>query len=423
MKSQLLIKDSTAAQLDENESSSQASSENSLIATAAPPKFRKRTESGPTSVRLGSGRVVATSSPARHPRRLPYRRPSRSQHSPERGRLLARRARWLSAGVLGILSLAGAAAAGIRHWRSRPIYLQTRPSPYTAQAVLQQNFEAKRVRAEAELAAGKLIPPTQKQGPIAYETRPGDTLQRLSQMFQVESAAIALSNGIDAKAKLTASQKVYIPRPKSIVRVVREGETLESIAAEYRLDPAAIARATPLEDFSRVEVGQTLTIPGTAAGLLHAHSLSQAGYETFPPDKPGIEGVGSPIVSAPSSSGLIWPVSGDYSSGFGWRWGRPHRGIDIAGPVGSPIGAVKDGTVTFADWDGGFGNKVEIQHADGMVTRYAHGDRIFVAKGQQVQQGQVIMTRGSTGLSTGPHLHFEVWIDGEPIDPEPFLRD
>lgn len=410
MNSRTLIETPVSQERDEKISALQTS--NVVAITKA-----RHSRRGATSVRLRSGQTVAIAAPAHFPRQLP-RRSRRRKPQP-----LARPARWVSAGVLGLLSLAGAIAAGTRYWTSRPIFIRAAQSPYTAQAILQQNYEAKLARAAAELEAGTLIPPTEKQGAIAYTTQPGDTLHRLSQMYQVESAAIALSNGIDAKTRLSVNQKVYIPRPKSIVHVVGVDETLQSIAEQYRVDPAAIARATPLEDPSRIEIGQELVIPGTAAMLLHARSLAKAGYETFPPDKPGIEGVGSPVMSAPSSSGYVWPVSGDFSSGYGWRWGRAHRGIDIAGPVGSPIGAVKDGTVVYADWDGGFGNKVDIEHADGTMTRYAHGDRIFVTKGQRVEQGQVIMSRGSTGLSTGPHLHFELWVDGEPVNPEPFLRN
>ncbi|MEO0852757.1 MAG: M23 family metallopeptidase, partial [Cyanobacteria bacterium J06648_11] len=300
---------------------------------------------------------IATPAPKRRSRSLPRRRRAR--------RLSARQARWMSLGVLGLCSAAGLALGGLRSWNSRSIFVNASTSSYATRGILHQNYEAKLARAEAELLAGKLIPPSEKQGAIAYAIQPGDTLQRLSQMFQVDTAAIAVSNGIDAKTKLSVNQKVYIPAAKSIVRTVGKGESLQSIAAEYRVDPIEIARATPLDDPSQVSEGQTLVIPGTAARLLHESSLSREGYETFPPDQPGIEGVGSlKIPPALPATGFIWPVSGDFSSSYGWRWGRMHRGIDIAGPVGSPIGAVKDGVVAFADWDGGFGNKVEIQHSD-----------------------------------------------------------
>lgn len=111
--------------------------------------------------------------------------------------------------------------------------------------------------------------------------------------------------------------------------------------------------------------------------------------------------------------GYIWPAKGVLSSPYGWRWGRMHKGIDIAAPVGTPIVAAAPGKVVTAGWnDGGYGNLVEIEHADGSVTLYAHNNRILVRVGQQVGQGQHIADMGSTGFSTGPHSHFEVHLPG-----------
>ncbi|RAQ40206.1 peptidase M23, partial [Arthrospira sp. O9.13F] len=96
-----------------------------------------------------------------------------------------------------------------------------------------------------------------------------------------------------------------------------------------------------------------------------------------------------------------------------WRWGRMHRGIDIAGPVGTPILAAAPGVVIFSGWNsGGYGNLVELEHPDGSVTLYAHNHRNLVSKGQKVTQGQLIAEMGSTGFSTGPHLHFEIHPTG-----------
>jgi murein DD-endopeptidase MepM/ murein hydrolase activator NlpD len=109
------------------------------------------------------------------------------------------------------------------------------------------------------------------------------------------------------------------------------------------------------------------------------------------------------------SSGYIWPADGILTSGFGWRWGRMHQGIDIAAPTGTPVWAASSGVVEYAAWNsGGYGNLVEIRHADGTITRYAHLSAIYVQEGQSVSQTQVIGAIGSTGFSTGPHLHFEV---------------
>jgi murein DD-endopeptidase MepM/ murein hydrolase activator NlpD len=115
-----------------------------------------------------------------------------------------------------------------------------------------------------------------------------------------------------------------------------------------------------------------------------------------------------------ASSGLIWPSQGTFTSGYGPRWGRMHRGIDIAAPTGTPIVAAAGGVVSYAGYnDGGFGYLVEIDHADGSMTRYAHNDRILVSVGQQVGQGDQVALMGSTGFSTGPHLHFEIHPAGQ----------
>ncbi len=123
------------------------------------------------------------------------------------------------------------------------------------------------------------------------------------------------------------------------------------------------------------------------------------------------------------STGFIWPAQGILTSGFGWRWGRVHQGIDIAGPVGTPILAAAAGVVEFAGWnDGGYGYMIDLRHGDGTVTRYAHNSALYVRSGQSVNQGQPIAAMGSTGFSTGPHLHFEIRPNGgAAVDPMTFL--
>lgn len=124
--------------------------------------------------------------------------------------------------------------------------------------------------------------------------------------------------------------------------------------------------------------------------------------------------------STPSSSGLVWPVGGSITSGYGMRWGRLHAGIDIGAGYGAPIVAAASGTVISAGWMGGYGNLVIIDHGGGMATAYAHQSSIAVGGGS-VSQGQVIGYVGSTGNSTGAHLHFEVRINGSPVDPLGYL--
>jgi murein DD-endopeptidase MepM/ murein hydrolase activator NlpD len=130
---------------------------------------------------------------------------------------------------------------------------------------------------------------------------------------------------------------------------------------------------------------------------------------------------GSHSNATPSSAGLIWPVHGVLTSPFGMRWGRMHEGIDIGAPTGTPIWAAAGGTVVYAGWEGGYGNLTVIDHGNGLATAYGHQSKIVVSNGQTVARGQVIGYVGSTGHSTGPHLHFEVRVNGTPVDPLGYL--
>jgi murein DD-endopeptidase MepM/ murein hydrolase activator NlpD len=124
---------------------------------------------------------------------------------------------------------------------------------------------------------------------------------------------------------------------------------------------------------------------------------------------------------SPSAAGFIWPVHGVLTSPFGWRWGRMHEGIDLAVPTGTPVVAAASGIVIVAGWMGGYGNLVVIDHGNGIATAYGHNTSVAVGYGQAVAQGQLISYSGSTGHSTGPHVHFEVRVNGSPVDPLGYL--
>jgi len=126
---------------------------------------------------------------------------------------------------------------------------------------------------------------------------------------------------------------------------------------------------------------------------------------------------GSSGTGTPSAAGLIWPVNGTVVSGYGMRWGRLHAGIDIAAATGTPTWAVAAGTVIHAGWLGGYGNLVVVDHGNGLATANAHASAILVGVGQQVAQGESVALVGSTGNSSGPHLHFEVRVNGGAVDP------
>jgi murein DD-endopeptidase MepM/ murein hydrolase activator NlpD len=129
----------------------------------------------------------------------------------------------------------------------------------------------------------------------------------------------------------------------------------------------------------------------------------------------------APPTSTPSASGFIWPVNGPVTSPFGMRWGRMHTGIDIGVSYGTPIHAAASGRVIYAGWMDGYGNLVFVDHGGGISTGYAHQSSIAVANGQEVSQGSVIGYVGCTGHCFGPHLHFEVRVNGNPVDPLGYL--
>jgi murein DD-endopeptidase MepM/ murein hydrolase activator NlpD len=122
-----------------------------------------------------------------------------------------------------------------------------------------------------------------------------------------------------------------------------------------------------------------------------------------------------------SGVGMRWPVGGPVTSEFGYRWGRLHAGLDIGAGTGTPIHAAKSGTVIFSGQQNGYGNVIIISHGGGLTTLYGHQSRLAARDGDEVSTGDVIGYVGSTGHSTGPHLHFETRVNGSPQNPRRFL--
>ena len=131
----------------------------------------------------------------------------------------------------------------------------------------------------------------------------------------------------------------------------------------------------------------------------------------------GSTGTGSTGNGQPSAAGLVWPCDGVVVSGFGMRWGRMHEGLDIGCGNGTPNRAAAAGTVIYSGWLGGYGYLVVVDHGNGLSTAYAHASTLVVSVGQSVAQGETVSLIGSTGNSTGPHLHFEVRLNGSAVDP------
>ncbi len=181
---------------------------------------------------------------------------------------------------------------------------------------------------------------------------------------------------------------------------VEPGDTLGAIAGTHAVPLEDLVEINGLVDPDRLEVGQVLFLYGVDEAV-----------RRLPPAEAPSEGVAAPR--------FRWPVVvGTLSSGFGPRGGRPHKGVDIAAPPGTPIFAAAAGKVVYSDdKQRGYGNLVILRHAGGYVTVYAHNRRNLVDVGDQVRQGSRIAEVGSTGRSTGPHLHFEIRVEGKAIDP------
>jgi murein DD-endopeptidase MepM/ murein hydrolase activator NlpD len=162
----------------------------------------------------------------------------------------------------------------------------------------------------------------------------------------------------------------------------------------------------------REAVGEAQALERTSAALASQIQAAQASP---------VSSYSASTSSHPSSSGFIWPVSGPVVSGFGMRWGRMHTGVDIAVGYGTPIHAAAAGRVIYAGWMDGYGNLVFVDHGNGLSTGYAHQSSIAVSNGQTVSQGQLIGYVGCTGHCFGPHLHFEVRVNGSPVDPLGYL--
>jgi murein DD-endopeptidase MepM/ murein hydrolase activator NlpD len=182
----------------------------------------------------------------------------------------------------------------------------------------------------------------------------------------------------------------------------------ELLASQGRLSHARVSKRRQLVSTRELEkrwIAEANALAAEDAGIRGRLAAAQGGATD----------------TVPSSAGLVWPVSGPVTSPFGYRWGRLHAGIDIGVPYGTPIHAAASGTVVLAGWTGGYGNYTCIDHGGGLATCYAHQSSYAVSGGAAVSQGQVIGYVGNTGHSFGAHLHFEVRINGNPVDPLGYL--
>jgi murein DD-endopeptidase MepM/ murein hydrolase activator NlpD len=244
--------------------------------------------------------------------------------------------------------------------------------------------------------------------------------------------AIAAQDKRVAGQVATAKRQVKLARAKTTT--VRRGVKQEARVISARAQQAAILRGELLSSQSRLagaRASKSRALVSTrqqvadeiqeSKALESASAVLAAKLRAGESQASGVAAGSGSSSEAPSGSGFIWPLSAPITSPFGMRWGTLHPGIDLGAPVGTPIHAAGTGTVVWCGWMSGYGNLVMIDHHNGLATAYGHQSRIAVGCNQEVTAGQVIGYVGSTGYSTGPHLHFEVRLNGTPVDPLGYL--
>lgn len=232
----------------------------------------------------------------------------------------------------------------------------------------------------------------------------GETLSDIAKSYDISIDALAYANGIDSESDLLhVGQELIVPPAEGAVYTVKAGDTPESVAKafEVQLDVVMSWNRLYFELADHFAPGKLIFVPGgKVPPIKRAETARQ-----IAPLGPG---------SLPARTGrLSWPVRGVITQYFWWG----HTGVDIAAPYGTPIGASDDGVVVATGWVAVGGLRVCVQHSDGFKTCYYHTSAVYVSVGQAVSRGQTIAAIGLTGVTTGPHVHWELWLNGVQVNP------
>ena len=233
-----------------------------------------------------------------------------------------------------------------------------------------------------------------------HKVSSGETLWDIASAYGITVDTILSANDLRDPNRISIGQELQILSVKGVLHQVANGESLWEISERYKVSVDEITKANDISDPSRIQPNAKLVIPG-ATRLMPRDVL---------------------LVNGQLQKAFDWPVKGRISSGFGPRWGKMHNGLDIAVSTGTPVRAAADGKVTFAGWNGGYGILVIIDHGNGVETRYAHNSRLNVKVGQRVERGQTVAYSGNAGVSTGPHVHFEIRQRNNPVNPQTYLK-
>ena len=239
--------------------------------------------------------------------------------------------------------------------------------------------------------AAEMIVEDGKPRLLEYTVETGDCLYTIAERFGTDVHTLIRLNSIVNPGLIYPGDRLEILTVIGCVHDVTEGDTVEAIADAYGVDENAIREANELEDIPELPRGERIIVPGGVAAR-NAQRLS-----------------------------FQWPLQGRLSSGYGWRSGKFHYGIDLAVPYGTAFCASAAGRVTHAGYRGSYGIMVEVDHGGGYLTRYGHASRAAVAVGHHVKPGEILGYVGLTGNTTGPHLHFELHVAGEKVNPLKYL--
>ncbi|HLG69922.1 MAG TPA: LysM peptidoglycan-binding domain-containing protein [Chloroflexota bacterium] len=261
------------------------------------------------------------------------------------------------------------------------------------------------------------LPPQKASPELTVRTvRKGDTAGALAASFGVSEASLLVSNNLDKDSVLQVGQTLVIPHQNGRLVATKPGDTLPALAAQYGSTPDAIIAANKLPARTREVLGGQLVLiptgtePASIVKPLPAPAPAMPAAPATPvtvakPQTATDEKIPAPPLPA-SSPGFAWPAPGTITTYFS-SW---HNGIDIANAAGTPVRAAQAGRVVFSGWDNsGFGYMVRIDHGNGLQTVYGHSEQLIAKVGDYVEKGQVIMLMGSTGRSTGPHVHFSIF--------------
>lgn len=229
------------------------------------------------------------------------------------------------------------------------------------------------------------------------------------------TAAVSSEKRVSAEGAERQAIKPKKKRTRSTRYAIQDGDTLSDIAEKFGLRVSDIVEANDIDFHTRLKIGRKIVIPATPSDDGEGRSYRKRDKRKMA--SRGLLGDLGRVIT----KRYLWPTAGRLSSGYGYRGDHFHSGLDITNHVGAPIRASKAGVVVSAGWDGAYGKTVDIRHANGVVTRYAHCSKIMVSQGERVGQGETIALVGETGRATGPHVHYEVRINGRPVDPKQYI--